>query len=64
MTLTVTAIYEKGVLLPERALPLKEKEKVEIVIHTTVPSFADTSLTRPVEERMSALQQLVRSAFP
>lgn len=64
MTLTVTATYENGVLLPERALPLKENEKVEIVIHTTLPGLADTPLTAPIEERMAALQRLVSLELP
>ena len=32
MTLTVEAVYENGVLKPDRALPLKEQERVRITI--------------------------------
>jgi predicted DNA-binding antitoxin AbrB/MazE fold protein len=34
MTLTVQATYENGVLKPAEPLPLKEHEKVELVIRT------------------------------
>jgi Protein of unknown function DUF104 len=64
MTLTVAATYENGVLLPERALPLKEHEKVEIVIHTISPDRGDTPLTPPVDARMAALQRLLSLEFP
>ncbi len=64
MTLTVAATYENGVLLPERALPLKEHEKVEIVIHTTVPGRGDTPLTPPSDVRMAALQRLLSLELP
>ena len=64
MTLTVTATYENGVLLPERALPLKEHEKVEIVIHTTSTGRGDTALTPPVDARMAALQRLLSRELP
>jgi predicted DNA-binding antitoxin AbrB/MazE fold protein len=36
MTLTVEAVYENGVLRPCEPLPLREQERVRIVIH--VPS--------------------------
>lgn len=64
MTLTVAATYEKGVLLPERALPLKEHEKVEITIHTTSPDRGDTPLTPPSDARMAALQRLLSLELP
>lgn len=64
MTLTVAAIYEKGVLLPERALPLKEHEKVEIVIHTSLPGGGHTPSTPPVDTRMAALQRLLSRELP
>ena len=64
MTLTVTATYENGVLLPERALPLKEHEKVEIVIHTISPDRGDTPLTPLADARMAALQRLLSLELP
>jgi predicted DNA-binding antitoxin AbrB/MazE fold protein len=36
MTLTVEAIYENGVLKPAQSLPLKEHEKVRIVVKPAV----------------------------
>ena len=39
--ITVEAIYEGGVLKPARPLPLKEKETVQITVHSVVPSAAD-----------------------
>jgi predicted DNA-binding antitoxin AbrB/MazE fold protein len=32
MTLTVEAIYENGVLIPVRPLPLKEREQVQVTV--------------------------------
>jgi AF2212-like protein len=64
MTLTVTATYENGALLTERPLPLKEHEKVEIVIHTTSPGRGDTPFTPPVDSRMAALQRLLSLELP
>jgi len=64
MTLTVAATYENGVLLPERALPLKEHEKVEIVIHVISPGRGDTPLPSPVDARMAALQRLLSRELP
>lgn len=34
MTLSVEAIYENGVLRPERPLPLREQEKVRLQVDT------------------------------
>lgn len=64
MTLTVAAIYENGVLFPERALPLKEHEKVEIVIHKTASEQSDAPLTPPIDARMAALQRLLSLELP
>jgi predicted DNA-binding antitoxin AbrB/MazE fold protein len=46
MTLSITAIYENGVLKPEQPLPLKEHDKVRVTIETPEqvhiqPSVAD-----------------------
>ena len=64
MIITVAATYENGVLRPERALPLKEHEKVEIVIHRTFPGREDIPLTPPVDARMAALQRLLSLELP
>jgi predicted DNA-binding antitoxin AbrB/MazE fold protein len=34
MTLTVEAVYENGVLKPSQPLPLQERERVQITVHT------------------------------
>jgi predicted DNA-binding antitoxin AbrB/MazE fold protein len=34
MTLTITAIYENGVLKPTQPLPLKEHEQVRVIIES------------------------------
>jgi len=36
MAITVEATYENGVLKPSQPLLLKEHEKVQVTIHTTV----------------------------
>ena len=36
MSISVAAVYENGVLKPERALPLPERERVEITVHVPV----------------------------
>jgi predicted DNA-binding antitoxin AbrB/MazE fold protein len=35
MTLSITATYENGVLKPEQPLPLKEHEKVQVIVQTS-----------------------------
>ncbi|HZU38851.1 MAG TPA: antitoxin AF2212-like protein [Gemmataceae bacterium] len=64
MTFTVAATYEDGKLLPERALPLKEHEKVEIVIHTTSPPPGDVPLSPSADARRAALQRLLSLGLP
>ena len=32
MPITVEAVYENGVLKPDRLLPLKEKERVQVTV--------------------------------
>ena len=36
MTLTIEAVYENGVLKPAQPLPLKEQERVQLTVHTTM----------------------------
>ena len=36
MSMVVEATYENGVLKPERPLPLAEREKVQVTVHTAV----------------------------
>jgi predicted DNA-binding antitoxin AbrB/MazE fold protein len=42
MTLTVEAVYENGVLKPAQPLPLKEHERVQIIVQTRVSNLADS----------------------
>jgi predicted DNA-binding antitoxin AbrB/MazE fold protein len=39
MAIVVEATYENGVLRPNQALPLKEHEKVRIIIQAELPEF-------------------------
>jgi predicted DNA-binding antitoxin AbrB/MazE fold protein len=34
MAITIEAVYEDGVLKPNRPLPLQEHEKVQVTVHT------------------------------
>lgn len=36
MSIVVEATYENGVLKPEKPLPLADREKVQITVHTAV----------------------------
>lgn len=42
MTLTVEAVYENGVLKPVQPLPLKEHERVQIIVHPRATNLADS----------------------
>lgn len=42
MSIEVEAIYEGGVLRPERPLPLEERQRVKVVVND-VPSIARSS---------------------
>jgi predicted DNA-binding antitoxin AbrB/MazE fold protein len=65
MTLTIEAIYENGVLRPAQALPLKEHEKVAIVIHTQAGGPVDKpQMLLPGDARMAALQRLLTMGLP
>lgn len=43
MTITVEAIYENGVLKPIQPLPLKDREKVKITVHSPVSIARQTA---------------------
>ncbi len=64
MTLTVEATYENGVLKPAQPLPLKEFEKVEVMIRTLLPNHSDNPTTPPVHERQAALERLLSLQLP
>jgi predicted DNA-binding antitoxin AbrB/MazE fold protein len=46
MTITAEAVYENGVLKPKQPLPLREHEKVEILIRTPVQIQAAVNAVR------------------
>jgi len=43
MTLTIEAIYENGVLKPVQPLPLKERERVQLTVHTASNWVSETA---------------------
>jgi predicted DNA-binding antitoxin AbrB/MazE fold protein len=51
MPLTVEAIYENGVLKPAQPLPLLEREKVHLTVHT----LADTQVALQAVEQSYGL---------
>jgi predicted DNA-binding antitoxin AbrB/MazE fold protein len=62
MTITTKATYENGVLRPAQPLPLREREKVEVVIRT--PFASENSTTLPAQERQEALRRLLSLDLP
>jgi predicted DNA-binding antitoxin AbrB/MazE fold protein len=42
MSFTVEAIYENGMLKPERPLPLKEHEKVQVTVQSSTSWVEET----------------------
>jgi predicted DNA-binding antitoxin AbrB/MazE fold protein len=64
MSITVEAIYENGVLKPAQPLPLKEHEKVEVVIRTQLQDHSDDANDRPLRERQAALERLLSLQLP
>ena len=52
MVFTVEATYENGLLRPALPLPLKEREKVEVVIRTPFDSVSDLTTASPVLQHM------------
>jgi predicted DNA-binding antitoxin AbrB/MazE fold protein len=64
MTLTVEATYENGVLRPDRPLPLKEREKVEIVILRPSAVECDTTAAPSAADRQESLKRLLALQLP
>jgi predicted DNA-binding antitoxin AbrB/MazE fold protein len=42
MAITVEAVYENGLLRPDQPLPLKEHERVQIVVQKRFSNLADS----------------------
>ena len=64
MTITTEATYENGVLRPAQPLPLREQEKVEVVIRTPFPVPCEMPTTLPAAERQRALERLLALQLP
>lgn len=58
MTLTVEAIYENGVFKPSQPLPLREQEKVRLVIHAPSNWVQETAGMIPWTGDHETLRQL------
>ncbi len=63
MTFSVEATYENGVLKPARPLPLRECEKVEIVIRT-LECHSETTPAPLADLRHDALKRLLALNLP
>jgi predicted DNA-binding antitoxin AbrB/MazE fold protein len=63
MTFTVEATYENGVLRPAQPLPLREHEKVELVVRTP-RGLSETTSAPPAHVRYEALQRLLALNLP
>ena len=63
MNFTVEATYENGVLRPAQALPLREREKVEVTIRTP-QSLSETTPAPPTRVQYEALQRLLALNLP
>lgn len=64
MKITVEAVYENGVLKPARPLPLKEREKVEILIRTPAAGPGERPTVAPESQRQEALARLLTYQLP
>jgi predicted DNA-binding antitoxin AbrB/MazE fold protein len=60
MTFTVQATYENGILRPDQPLPLREREKVDVVVHTGI----EVGTTVPTSEQKEALTRLFSLELP
>jgi len=63
MTMTVEATYENGVLTPAQRLPLREREKVDIMIRIR-QGVSETTSAPPAHVRHEALQRLLALNLP
>lgn len=63
MSITVEATYEDGTLKLDEPLPLKERQRVEIVIRTPL-DLPSTGPGASVEEREEALRRLFSLQLP
>lgn len=64
MTIDVDAIYEDGVLKPERPLQLAEKAKVHVVIEVKAPAVPLAADDPTGWKAIDALRGIVKGAPP
>jgi predicted DNA-binding antitoxin AbrB/MazE fold protein len=60
MTLTIEAVYENGVLKPKEPLPLKEHEKVTLIVQSNVSVARQTAGMIPWADDAEALERVTR----
>jgi predicted DNA-binding antitoxin AbrB/MazE fold protein len=60
MTLTVEAVYENGVLKPDRPLPFKEHEKVQVTVQPHLSRARQTAGMVPWTGDADTLERLIR----
>lgn len=60
MSITFEAIYENGVLKPEKPLPLQEQEKVKVTVHTSLSVARQTAGMIPWHGDPETLERLAR----
>jgi predicted DNA-binding antitoxin AbrB/MazE fold protein len=60
MALTVEAMYENGVLKPLQPLPLKEHERVTVVVRPTVSLARQTAGMVPWTGDVETLERITR----
>ena len=58
MAITFQAIYEDGVLKPEKPLPLKEQEKVTVTVHAPQSVAQQTAGMIPWNNDLETLERL------
>ena len=63
MTFTIEATYENGVLRPAQPLPLREREKLEVVIRTP-QDLSEMAAAPPSHVRHEALQRMLTLNLP
>jgi predicted DNA-binding antitoxin AbrB/MazE fold protein len=60
MSFTVAAVYEQGLLRPDKPLPLKENEKVQITVHSALSLARQTAGMIPWAGDVDTLERLAR----
>ncbi len=58
-SLIVEATYENGVLKPDKPLPFKEREKVQITVHSPVERVRATAASLPWNGDIETLDRVI-----